>query len=116
MALRVTDVERCLHFYRDVLGLSELPLAPGVTATQASWLRTGDVVLMLERTLRGRGAASGSGHVLVLAVDDLSAWEARLTRFAVTLDDRTPHTLYVRDPEGHRVGLSTYAFDVNPPA
>ena len=29
---------------------------------------------------------------------------------AVPVDDRTEHTLYVRDPDGHRVGLSDYRF------
>jgi hypothetical protein len=27
------------------------------------------------------------------------------------VDDRTPATLFFRDPDGHRVGLSAYRFD-----
>jgi hypothetical protein len=29
----------------------------------------------------------------------------------VTVDGRSPRTLYLRDPDGHRVGLSDYDFD-----
>jgi hypothetical protein len=41
-------------------------------------------------------------------VDDLAAWEARLARAGIPIVDRTAHTLYVHDPDGHRVGLSVY--------
>jgi len=30
----------------------------------------------------------------------------------VRIEDRTAYTLYLRDPDGHRVGLSVYRFDV----
>jgi catechol 2,3-dioxygenase-like lactoylglutathione lyase family enzyme len=66
---------------------------------------------MLERALKGTGAETGSGHVLVFAVNDLSVWEARLQEAGIPIDDRTAYTLYVRDPDGHRVGLSVYRFD-----
>jgi catechol 2,3-dioxygenase-like lactoylglutathione lyase family enzyme len=68
-------------------------------------------VLMLERALKGTGPERGSGHVLVFAVNDLSAWEARLQEAGIPVDERTAYTLYVRDPDGHRVGLSVYRFD-----
>jgi len=41
-----------------------------------------------------------------LAVDDRSAWEANLAVAGVAIESRTEHTLYFRDPDGHRVGLS----------
>jgi catechol 2,3-dioxygenase-like lactoylglutathione lyase family enzyme len=63
---------------------------------------------MLERALKGSGPRDGSGHVLALAVRDLAAWEERLAAASVPIDDRTPSTLFVRDPDGHRVGLSRY--------
>ena len=66
---------------------------------------------MLEHALKGKGTDAGSGHVLVFAVNDLSAWEARLQEAGIAIDDRTAYTLYVRDPDGHRVGLSVYRFD-----
>jgi len=63
---------------------------------------------MLEHALRGEGPESGSGHLLALEVDDLAAWERRLAEAGVAIVDRTPATLYVRDPDGHRVGLTVH--------
>lgn len=103
MALRVADCERAAAFYSNVLGLEPLR-----RSGRSVWLRLGDAVLMLEERLRGSGPDTGSGHLLALAVDDLSAWETRLGRAGVTVVDRTEHTLYVRDPDGHRVGLSCF--------
>jgi catechol 2,3-dioxygenase-like lactoylglutathione lyase family enzyme len=68
---------------------------------------------MLEQELRGGGPEAGSGHVLAFAVSDLPAWEARLAAARVSIDDRTGHTLFVRDPDGHRVGLTDFAFEVD---
>ena len=46
--------------------------------------------------------------MLAFAVDDLEKWQSRLAEAGVPLLDRTPATLYVSDPDGHRVGLSVY--------
>jgi hypothetical protein len=72
------------------------------------WLRAGEATLMLELKLRGHGPGHGSAHLLALAVDALKPWEARLAASGVAIVDRTTHTLYVQDPDGHRVGLTTY--------
>ena len=53
---------------------------------------------------------TGSGHVLALEAEDLRAWEERLAAAGVPIDDRTAETLFVRDPDGHRVGLSAHRF------
>jgi catechol 2,3-dioxygenase-like lactoylglutathione lyase family enzyme len=108
LALRVEDPERSASFYAGVLGLLELRRFPAADVTASIWLAAGDAVLMLERALRGAGPEQGSGHLLALQVDDLAVWEARLLAAGVAIDDRTAFTLYVRDPDGHRVGLSTY--------
>lgn len=111
LALRVADVERALAFYAGVLGLPELRRAHDERGTlRAAWLGAGTVVLMLERRLRGAGPEDGSAHVLAFAASDLHAWQRRLAEAGVALDDRTEHTLYVRDPDGHRVGLSDHVF------
>jgi glyoxylase I family protein len=112
LALRVADVERALAFYADVLGLTERRrLEEPDGRLRSAWLQTGTLVLMLEQELRGSGPEIGSGHVLAFAVGDLSAWEARLATAGVAIDDRTAHTLFVRDPDGHRVGLSAFVFE-----
>lgn len=117
LALRVTDLERARAFYSDLLGLPELRRQHDPAGSvRAIWLRAGGSVLMLERALRGSGEPSGSGHLLAFGVDDLATWQARLARAQVPIDDRTPHTLYLRDPDGHRVGLSDHVFDGGPGA
>lgn len=108
LALRVADCTRAAAFYSGVLGLRELRRFEEADGLRSVWLRAGDAVLMLERSLRGRGPDEGSGHLLALAVTGLAEWEARLLAAGVPIDDRTQHTLYVRDPDGHRVGLTVY--------
>jgi catechol 2,3-dioxygenase-like lactoylglutathione lyase family enzyme len=110
LALRVRDPGRAAAFYTGVLGLAELRRAEESGALRSVWLQAGDAVLMLERRLRGRAPDEGSGHLLALAVDDLAAWERRLAAAGVAIEDRTEHTIYLRDPDGHRVGLSDFSF------
>ena len=108
VALRVLDLERSARFYGELLGLEETSRRERDGRLHSVWLSAGDVVLMLERELRGAGAKSGSAHLLAFEVEDLDSWVSRLAAAGVSIDDRTELTLYVRDPDGHRVGLSVY--------
>jgi catechol 2,3-dioxygenase-like lactoylglutathione lyase family enzyme len=108
LALRVSDCEGAAAFYSGLLGLPELRRFEDAGRLRSIWLRAGETVIMLEHGLRGRGPQAGSGHVLALSVESLQEWEARLAAAGVAIDDRTAHTLFVRDPDGHRVGLTVY--------
>ena len=110
VALRVADCETSRSFYAGLLGLAETRRSQGPNGLASVWLQTGGVILMLEQRLRGSGAEAGSGHLLSFAVDDLTKWEERLAATGVAIEDRTAHTLYFRDPDGHRVGLTTYGY------
>lgn len=110
LALRVSDCERSLAFYSGLLGLPEVRRFEEGGAARAVWLRAGDALIMLERRLRGAGPAGGSGHLLAFEADGLEAWERRLAAAGVPIDDRTAQTLFIRDPDGHRVGLSVHRF------
>jgi catechol 2,3-dioxygenase-like lactoylglutathione lyase family enzyme len=112
VALRVADPERSLLFYGGLLELREIRRFEEDGRVRSIWLDAGNAVLMLEREIKGGGPAAGSGHVLALAVADLAAWEGRLAEAGVALLDRTEATLFVADPDGHRVGLSVYVFPV----
>lgn len=105
VALRVADPEAAAAFYAGLLGLVVVR-----SSDAAVWLRSGETVLMLERRLRGDGPTTGSGHLLAFAVDDLAEWERRLAERGIAVEDRTDFTLYLRDPDGHRVGLSAFRF------
>lgn len=110
LALRVADVARAAAFYEAVLELRVHSAHREQDGSLRSvWLLLGEgALLMLERSLRGVGPDAGSGHVLVLAVSDLAAWERRLFDLRVAIVDRTLFTLFFRDPDGHRVGVSTF--------
>jgi catechol 2,3-dioxygenase-like lactoylglutathione lyase family enzyme len=111
VALQVKDCERSAQFYGGLLGLAVLKRHEEEGgALRAVWLAAGDAVLMIERTLRGRPRATGSRHLLCFEIEDLLQWEARLYGAGVKIDDRTQSTLYISDPDGHRVGLSVYRF------
>jgi catechol 2,3-dioxygenase-like lactoylglutathione lyase family enzyme len=114
LALHVADVERSRGFYGGLLGLEELRRSMAEGILRSIWLAAGESVLMLERRLAGAGSDSGSGHLLAFRVDDLDAWETRLDAAGVLIDGRNSTTLYIRDPDGHRVGLSAYPFDPAP--
>jgi catechol 2,3-dioxygenase-like lactoylglutathione lyase family enzyme len=110
LALRVADCDRSLAFYSGVLGLPEVRRLEEAGVVRAVWVAAGEAVIMLERTLRGAGPDTGSGHVLAFAADDLDAWQERLAAGGIPVDDRTAQTLFIRDPDGHRVALSVYGF------
>jgi glyoxylase I family protein len=108
LALRVRDPERAAAFYGGVLGLAEVRRFAEAGSVRSLWLAADGSLLMLERALKGDGPDGGSAHVLAFAVDDLAAWEARLRGAGLKVTDRTAHTLYVSDPDGHRVGLTVF--------
>jgi len=109
LALRVADCEASLAFYSGLLELREVRRGVENGRVRSVWLAAGQTILMLERELRGEGPASGSGHLVAFAVENLADWEDRLARAGIAVIDRTGHTLYVRDPDGHRVALSNYS-------
>lgn len=108
VAVRVADPVASLAFYSGVLGLPEVRRAEEDGLVRSIWVRAGDAVLMLEREIKGTGPDAGSGHVLVLEVEDLEGWVGRLELAGRRPIARTASTLYIADPDGHRVGLSAY--------
>jgi catechol 2,3-dioxygenase-like lactoylglutathione lyase family enzyme len=110
VALRVSDCARSARFYEQAFGLREIRRAESKDGLRAVWLSAGGTVLMLERSLRGEGPGEGSGHVLIFPAADLAVAEERFKAMGVAVNDRTPSTLYVSDPDGHRAGVSTFRF------
>jgi len=109
LALRCADLDRSVAFYSGLLGLELLKRHfTDEGQLRSVWLRAGDAIVMLERRLAGTGPEEGSGHLVAFAVDDLADWQARLTEAEVPIDARSQWSLYFRDPDGHRVAVTTY--------
>ena len=109
VALRTGDVVGLAAFYRDVVGLSSLERPGG--AGGGTWLAAGDAILMLEPRADGEpDIPIGSKDLLAFAIDpgERPAFEERLVRLGVRVEASTPYTLYFRDPDGRRVGVSHY--------
>lgn len=123
VAILAHDVARVAAFYAEVLGLEAVaPPRSGV-----AWFRVGGTLLMIEPSSAGVAMASDSldqtrerigarGHpggetglqvlALGIAPNTRASWRERLRAKGVEVTNETPFTLYVRDPEGNRVGLS----------
>jgi catechol 2,3-dioxygenase-like lactoylglutathione lyase family enzyme len=105
----VSDVDRSVAFYRDVLGVPFLFRVPG---QPMAFFRSGDVRLYLGTPETPDFATK---VVLYFRVDDIDAESARLTAAGVRFADR-PHVVHrddtqelwmtsLRDPDGHHLVL-----------
>jgi catechol 2,3-dioxygenase-like lactoylglutathione lyase family enzyme len=116
VAVNCLDLARCERFYREVLGLAELRRWPAEGGGDRSvWLAAGDGFLALERADREpdpgpwRDGRPGL-HLVALRIArrEREEWERRLASHGVPVAHRTRFTLYLRDPEGNRIGLTHY--------
>lgn len=115
VAIQVRDLERARAFYVDVLGLPELRRQP-----HAVWVDAEGTMLMLERCPGGEREQAlepepwkserAGLHLLALAISagERAAWMEKLTRAGCVIEGETDFTFYVRDPDGTRIGLSSY--------
>jgi predicted enzyme related to lactoylglutathione lyase len=107
--ISVTDLERSVAFYRDVLGIPHLFTVPG---QPMAFFQSGDVRLYLgvPETDEFR-----SHTVHYYSVDDIDAEYARLAGLGVSFMDK-PHVVhrdgsselwmaFFTDPDGHRLAL-----------
>lgn len=106
--ISVTDIDRSVAFYRDVLGLSHLFTVPG---QPMAFFQAGDVRLYLGVP---ESAEFASRCVLYFRVDDIHAEAARLRGAGVTVGE--PQVAHrdattelwlagLTDPDGHHVIL-----------
>jgi glyoxylase I family protein len=108
LALRAPDTTVTEGFYVGVLGMR---VVRRDEARGSVWLDAGGAVVMIERAGDAEPSVPAASMELVaFAIDDLPSWRRKLAEAGVVIEAETAHTLYVRDPDGRRVGLSTYAF------
>jgi catechol 2,3-dioxygenase-like lactoylglutathione lyase family enzyme len=123
VAIQCHDLQRCERFYREVLGLPLLRRWPSSGGGDRSvWLGAGEGFLALERAaMPPEGGEWRDGrpglHLVSLRIGrtEREAWRARLAASGVEVVHETRWTLYVRDPEGNRVGLSHHPDAVDDP-
>jgi len=122
LAIQVRDLAATERFYCDTLGLRVLhrwPAADGA-GERSIWVDTGDgAFLALEVTAAAPRAPDGDTgappypaglHLVALRIGagEREAWKERFARAGVVVYHQTAFTIYVRDPEGNRIGLSHY--------
>jgi glyoxylase I family protein len=120
VAIQCADLDRCEHFYREVLGLPVLRRWPREGGGDRSvWLSAeGGGFLALERADEApvprpwRDGKPGL-HLVALRIpaSERATWEDRLRAAGVPVVHRTRWTIYFHDPEGNRVGLTHHPED-----
>ena len=114
VALKVQELARAERFFAQTLGLAVLrrwPASDG-QGERSRWLDLGaGAFLALEKSSSEAGplAADGPGlHLLALRIEraERQEWIDRLAKAGVPLYEQTAFTIYCRDPEGNRIGLS----------
>jgi methylmalonyl-CoA/ethylmalonyl-CoA epimerase len=118
LAITVSDVEKALSFYRDILGLRFL-FTPAPTL---AFLQAGEVRIMLS-TPQGAGAV-GANSTLYFHVTDIEAvypslvasgaTAERAPQLAARMPDHELWLAFLRDPDGNLVGLMEEKRSVDP--
>ena len=95
VAIPVRDLERARAFYVDVLGLPEIR-----RQAHSIWVQADGAIVMLEK-----GAPAPDAHCIAFAIGagERAQWAGK-----VTVESATAFTIYTRDPDGHRIGLTSY--------
>ena len=105
----VHDLDACVKFYTEVLGLTEGVRPP--FSRPGAWMYLGERAVVHIST--GRVPASQSSDAfdhIAFKANDLEATRARLQRHGVAftefgVPDRQLHQLFLRDPEGMQIEL-----------
>ena len=114
VAVKVADLARAEDFYVGVLGLPVLrrwSLADG-RGDRSLWLDLGSGTFLALERAEGAGADKAEEapgiHLVALHIlrSEREAWVAKLARAGHPVYLQTDFTIYVRDPEGNRIGLS----------
>ncbi len=109
LAFRVENLDRSREFYCGLLGFAVVR----DQAPRSLWLDLGErAVLMLEA--RQVGEPPYPPASLELAAFRVTPGERirlrTLARERGCFDGETEHTIYLRDPDGRRVGVSSYSY------
>lgn len=123
VAIKAESVELVAGFYRDILGLAEVERHVDPNGRLRSiWLDAAGTILMIECAREPRSAFAPTKeseaferdppglYLLALQIDAADKPQIRdaLRNHGVAVVRESAYTLYLLDPEGNRVGLSSY--------
>ena len=109
IALRTANPNALAAFYVEAFGLVITARHP-----HSLWLGLGPARLMIEQAgAEEPPVAPATMEMFALQIDpsERAVIDARLARLGVEIESQTEHTLYLRDLDGRRVGVSSYPFD-----
>lgn len=104
----ITDVERAIHFYRDILGLKEVasPATFPGAGLDVRWFQVGQQFIHLFVSLQAD--TIGRRH-FAIQIDDALAAKHDLIAKGVEVMETVPipgaERFFVRDPDGNRIEL-----------
>jgi len=107
VALRTRDLLRLESFYSRALGLR----VTRRSGDRSVWMSSGDAIVMLERAGEDEPTIpNGSQEMLAFAISpsERETTLARLKDASVPIEAETRFTIYFRDPDGRKVGLSHF--------
>ena len=115
IAFRTQHLTRLAEFYSSVFSLSTERVQEG----RSVWLLSGETRIMLEQKAPHEPDPNPGSMDLVtfrISAAERHEFEARLAARGIALEGQTAYSLYFRDPDGRRVGVSHYPDEVSPQA
>lgn len=108
VALRSPDPARLAAFYSRALDLPERRRANDADGLYSVWLDLGGTLLMVERGQQRTRDEGWDGVFLTAEAGAGEGWAATWRALGIEPEGRTAYTLYARDPEGNRFGVSSF--------
>lgn len=110
----ITDLERSRRFYRDVLGLTEVP-PPHTFDFVVLWFKAGRQYLHL---LQKPEADTISPRHFALAVTGVDSWRDHFRQRGLAIEETVKipgaDRFFVRDPDGNRIELIEWSSPYDP--
>ncbi|MGH7286000.1 MAG: VOC family protein [Polyangiaceae bacterium] len=107
IAFRTHDLAALERFYVEVLRFS----VKTRLGQRSVWLDAGDAILMLEKAAQGEPkipAKSMEFVAFAIRPTERDPMLDRLEAYGISVEHRTEYTIYFRDPDGRRVGVSYF--------
>lgn len=105
MAVPRTLEAECLAFYREVLGLAEIPKPEALRARGGAWFQVGAVQFHIG--VDAEPSPKSKRHVC-FRVDDLAAARADVVARGIAIEEGVAeglHRFFIRDPANNRIEI-----------